>query len=129
MSATDSLAVHVTDATFAADVEQADGLVLVDFWATWCGPCQIIAPVLEQLASEYAGKIKVAKVDVDANQATSMKFNIRSIPAVLFFKGRKARRHRDRRGAEERPAEQGSAASLDGMSAGRPDGRERRKSL
>jgi thioredoxin 1 len=89
MSATDSLAVQVTDATFTADVEQAEGLVLVDFWATWCGPCIIIAPVLEQLASEYAGKIKVAKVDVDANQATSMKFNIRSIPAVLFFKGGK----------------------------------------
>jgi thioredoxin 1 len=64
-------------------------VVVVDFWATWCGPCLIIAPVLEQLASEYAGKIKVAKVDVDTNQATAMKFNIRSIPAVLFFKGGK----------------------------------------
>jgi thioredoxin len=89
MSATDSLTVQVTDATFSADVEQAEGLVLVDFWATWCGPCLIIAPVLEQLASEFAGRIKVAKVDVDANQATAMKFNIRSIPAVLFFKGGK----------------------------------------
>jgi thioredoxin 1 len=89
MSTTDSLSVQVTDATFAADVEQASGLVLVDFWATWCGPCLIIAPVLEQLASEYSGKIKVAKVDVDSNQATAMKFNIRSIPAVLFFKGGK----------------------------------------
>ncbi len=89
MSATDSLTMQVTDSTFAADVEQAQGLVLVDFWATWCGPCQIVAPVLEQLASEYTGKIKVAKVDVDANQQTSMKFNIRSIPAILFFKGGK----------------------------------------
>ncbi|MEO8294767.1 MAG: thioredoxin [Gemmatimonadota bacterium] len=89
MSATDSLTMQVTDSTFAADVEQAQGLVLVDFWATWCGPCQIVAPVLEQLATEYTGKIKVAKVDVDANQQTSMKFNIRSIPAILFFKGGK----------------------------------------
>ena len=89
MSATDSITTQVTDDTFAAEVEQAPGLVLVDFWATWCGPCQIIAPVLEQLATEFSGKIKVAKVDVDANQATSMKFNIRSIPAILFFKGGK----------------------------------------
>jgi thioredoxin 1 len=89
MSGTDSLTTQVTDATFAADVEQANGLVLVDFWATWCGPCQIVAPVLEQLASEYAGKVKITKVDVDTNQRTSMKFNIRSIPAILFFKGGK----------------------------------------
>lgn len=89
MSATDSLTTQVTDSTFAADVEQASGLVLVDFWATWCGPCQIVAPVLEQLANEYSGKIKVAKLDVDANQRTAMKFNIRSIPAILFFQGGK----------------------------------------
>ena len=89
MSATDSITTQVTDDTFAAEVEQASGLVLVDFWATWCGPCQIIAPVLEQLATEFSGKIKVGKVDVDSNQATAMKFNIRSIPAILFFKGGK----------------------------------------
>jgi len=89
MSPTDSLTTQVTDDSFAADVEQAEGLVLVDFWATWCGPCQIVAPVLEQLASEYSGKIKVTKLDVDANQRTSMKYNIRSIPAILFFKGGK----------------------------------------
>ncbi len=89
MSSTESLATQVTDDTFTADVEQAEGLVLVDFWATWCGPCQIVAPVLEQLASEYGGKLKVTKVDVDANQKTAMKFNIRSIPAILFFKGGK----------------------------------------
>ena len=78
--------VHVTDASFASEIEQADGLVLVDFWATWCGPCQIVAPILEQLAGEYAGKAKVAKVDVDANQRTAMRFNVRSIPSILFFK-------------------------------------------
>lgn len=89
MSQTESLTIHVTDDTFTADVEQAQGLVLVDFWATWCGPCQIVAPVLEQLAGEYNGKLKVAKVDVDANQRTAMTFNIRSIPAILFFKNGK----------------------------------------
>lgn len=78
--------VHVTDASFASEVEQASGLVLVDFWASWCGPCQVVAPVLDQIATEYAGRAKVAKVDVDANQRTAMRFNIRSIPSILFFK-------------------------------------------
>ena len=86
MTATNGTNRAVTDDTFSAEVEQAKGLVLVDFWATWCGPCQYIAPVLEQLAGEYDGRLKVAKVDVDANQRTSMRFNIRSIPSVLFFK-------------------------------------------
>jgi thioredoxin 1 len=76
----------VTDATFDGEVLNAGGLVLVDFWATWCGPCKMIAPTLEALAKEHGGKVKIAKLDVDANQATSMRFNVRSIPTVLFFK-------------------------------------------
>lgn len=86
MTATNTQIAHVTDASFAADVEQSSGLVLVDFWATWCGPCQAIAPILEQLASQHAGKLKVAKLDVDANQQTTMRFNVRSIPSILFFR-------------------------------------------
>ena len=89
MSITNTPTVHVTDATFAGEIEQSNGLVLVDFWAEWCGPCKAIAPVLEQLAGEYAGKARIAKVDVDANQRTSMRFNVRSIPSILFFKNGK----------------------------------------
>jgi thioredoxin 1 len=77
---------QVTDATFGAEVEQATGLVLVDFWATWCGPCQAIAPVIEKLAQDYEGRVKVLKLDTDANQATAVRFNIRSIPTILLFK-------------------------------------------
>lgn len=86
MSATNTQIAHVTDATFAADVEQSSGLVLVDFWASWCGPCLAIAPVLEQLALEHAGRLRVAKLDVDSNQQTTMRFNVRSIPSILFFR-------------------------------------------
>jgi thioredoxin 1 len=77
---------QVTDTEFNATIEQHDGLAMVDFWATWCGPCQIIAPLVEQLAQEYEGRLKVAKLDVDANQQTAMRFNVRSIPSILFFK-------------------------------------------
>ncbi len=77
----------VTDGNFQAEVEQQPGLVLVDFWAEWCGPCRVIAPVLDQIAVEYAGKLKIAKLDVDANQQVPMRFNVRSIPTLLFFKG------------------------------------------
>ncbi len=84
-----SHAMTVTDATFQAEVEQQAGLVLVDFWAEWCGPCRVIAPVLEQIAGEYAGKLRITKLDVDANQQTPMRFNVRSIPSLLFFKGGK----------------------------------------
>jgi thioredoxin 1 len=78
--------VQVTDATFPAEVEQFGGLTLVDFWAVWCGPCQAIAPVIEQLADQYAGKVKVAKLDTDSNQKTAVRFNVRSIPTIIFFK-------------------------------------------
>ena len=77
---------HVTDATFEAEVEKHDGLAIVDFWATWCGPCRMIAPILDQLATEYEGKVKVTKLDIDANVRTSARFNVRSIPTLLFFK-------------------------------------------
>jgi len=76
----------VTDADFGAEIEQHEGLAVVDFWATWCGPCRMVAPIVEQLATEYAGKAKVTKLDVDSNQATAMKFRVRSIPTILFFK-------------------------------------------
>jgi len=81
-----SHAVTVTDADFESVVEQNPGLTVVDFWATWCGPCRIVAPVLEQLAEEYAGKARVAKVDVDTNVRTASRFQVRSIPTILFFK-------------------------------------------
>ena len=77
----------VTDQDFGQEIEQHDGLSMVDFWAAWCGPCQIVAPVVEQLAQEYEGRLKVAKLDVDASQQTVMRFNVRSIPSILFFKG------------------------------------------
>jgi thioredoxin 1 len=76
----------VTDDTFETEIEKHTGLVLVDFWATWCGPCRMIAPILDQLATEYAGKVKVAKLDVDTNIRTATRFNVRSIPMLLFFK-------------------------------------------
>ena len=84
MEATHPMA--VTDDTFPQEIEQHTGLVIVDFWATWCGPCHMVAPIMEQLAGEYQGKVKVTKVDVDANQRTAMRFNVRSIPSILFFK-------------------------------------------
>ena len=78
--------VQLSDDGFDEEIGKHEGLALVDFWATWCGPCQVIAPIIEQLAEEYDGQLKVGKVDVDANQKTAMRFNVRSIPSVLLFK-------------------------------------------
>lgn len=78
--------VHVSDASFSQDVLSSDIPVLVDFWAAWCGPCKMIAPVLDDLAEQYAGKVKIAKVDVDANKEIPGKFGIRGIPTLILFK-------------------------------------------
>jgi thioredoxin 1 len=78
--------VNVSDADFSSQIEQSKGLALVDFWAVWCGPCQAIAPVIDQLADQFAGKVKVAKLDTDANQNTAVRFNVRSIPTIMLFK-------------------------------------------
>ncbi len=80
---------EVSDATFEQEVLQSEQPVLVDFWAAWCGPCRALAPFVDQVATEYTGRLKVAKMDVDHNQATPMRFGIRGIPALLLFKGGK----------------------------------------
>ncbi|MDR1995104.1 thioredoxin TrxA [Azonexus sp.] len=77
---------YVTDNTFEADVLQSPQPVLVDYWAEWCGPCKMIAPILDEIAAEYAGKLKVVKVNIDDNQATPAKFGIRGIPTLMLFK-------------------------------------------
>lgn len=79
--------VHVTEQSFDQEVVKAETPVLVDFWAEWCGPCRLVAPIVEDFAREYEGKLKVAKVDVDDNQNLAMKFNIMSIPTLGVFKG------------------------------------------
>ena len=78
--------IAVTDADFEQEVEKSDRLTIVDFWATWCGPCRAIAPIVEELATEYAGKVTVGKMDVDRNQATPMRYGVRGIPTLLVFK-------------------------------------------
>jgi thioredoxin 1 len=77
---------HVTDDTFEAEVLKSEQAVLVDYWAEWCGPCKMIAPILDEIAKEYAGKLKVTKVNIDDNQATPAKFGIRGIPTLMIFK-------------------------------------------
>ena len=77
---------HVSDESFDSDVLNADVPVLVDYWAEWCGPCKMIAPVLEEIAAEYDGKIKVCKLDIDANETTPPKYGIRGIPTLMLFK-------------------------------------------
>jgi thioredoxin 1 len=79
--------VAVTDSSFEQEVLQSSVPVLVDFWAAWCGPCKVIAPTIDQLAAEYAGKLKVVKVDVDQNMEISSRYGIMSIPTVMLFKG------------------------------------------
>jgi thioredoxin 1 len=81
--------IEITDANFEQEVMKSDKPVLVDFWAVWCGPCRMVAPVVEEIASEYNGKLKVGKLDVDSNPEVSMKFGIRSIPTLMIFKGGK----------------------------------------
>lgn len=77
----------VSDATFGTEVEQQDGLTVLDFWAPWCAPCRVVGPVVDQLAKEYHGRAKVAKLNVDENPATANRFQVRSIPTILFLKG------------------------------------------
>ena len=78
--------VEVSDNNFAQEIEKSEGVSIVDFWAAWCGPCQVIGPIVAQMATEFEGRVKVGKLDVDANPQTAFKFNVRSIPSILFFK-------------------------------------------
>ncbi|WP_312263683.1 thioredoxin TrxA [Rivihabitans pingtungensis] len=77
---------HVSDASFEEDVLKASGPVLVDYWAEWCGPCKMIAPILDEMAEEYDGRLSVAKLNIDENEATPPKFGIRGIPTLMLFK-------------------------------------------
>jgi thioredoxin 1 len=79
--------VHTSDANFQKDVLSSDVPVLVDYWAEWCGPCKMIAPILDEIAGDYTGKLKIAKVNVDENQQVTQKYGIRSIPTLMIFKG------------------------------------------
>jgi len=85
----DAKYITLTDQTFDNEVLQSSQPVLVDFWATWCGPCRAIAPIIEELAGEYEGRAKIAKLDVDEHQAVASRFNVRSIPTLLFFQNGK----------------------------------------
>tara|TARA_Y100001954_G_C15252769_1_gene333631 strand:- start:26 stop:352 length:327 start_codon:yes stop_codon:yes gene_type:complete len=78
---------HVTDSSFETEVLESQTPVLIDYWAEWCGPCKMIAPILEEIAKEYDGKLKVAKINIDENQGTPPKYGIRGIPTLMIFKG------------------------------------------
>ena len=79
--------VHVSDDSFEADVIKSDVPVLVDYWADWCGPCKMIAPILDEIAGQYAGKLKITKLNIDENPSTPPKYGIRGIPTLMLFKG------------------------------------------
>jgi thioredoxin 1 len=79
--------VNITSDNFDSEVLQSEQPVLMDFWAEWCGPCKMIAPILDQIADEYKGRLQIAKLDVEENQAIAMKYGVRSIPTLMLFKG------------------------------------------